>query len=394
MKLHIKSQTIINSLTRPSKRNDRIASTTSTKIIPTLLLLVWVTTIHATSSSVQDANNQLQALEKKIKTIQRSLVNSQQRQGLLNNELTHTERKISDSNRQINTAKTKLLDNKQEILSLERQIIELKQQLQAQEKKLVKQIQILYKIRSYQPLQTLLSKNNPYTVERLLSFYYYILKSRQSTIIKIRRTNHDLINHQKKLSIDIKAQQRLVDQLTHQQQKLHDEKIYHRTLINALGEQMRSQQQQLTNFQQNRASLSKILHSLLRQSRLETKGSFAQMRHKLPRPIRLQKVNYAKMNQGVTFFAEENTPVIAVYSGKVVFSEWLKGYGLLLIIDHGDGFMTLYAHNQSLLKQKGAKVTGGEPIASVGHSGTIKQNGLYFEVRQHGKAISPLQWIS
>ena len=83
----------------------------------------------------------------------------------------------------------------------------------------------------------------------------------------------------------------------------------------------------------------------------------------------------------------------AVYSGKVVFSDWLKGYGLLLIIDHGQGFMTLYAHNQTLFKQKGDTVTQGIQIASVGHTGGLKQNGLYFEIRQYGKAIPPLKWL-
>ena len=100
------------------------------------------------------------------------------------------------------------------------------------------------------------------------------------------------------------------------------------------------------------------------------------------------------MNQGVVFFAQEGAPVTAVFPGKIVFSDWLKGYGLILILDHGQGFMTLYAHNQSLFKQKGDSVIQGEQIATVGHSGGLKQNGLYFEIRQRGKAIPPLRWLS
>ena len=99
------------------------------------------------------------------------------------------------------------------------------------------------------------------------------------------------------------------------------------------------------------------------------------------------------MNQGVTFFADEGTVVNSVYPGKVVFSDWLKGYGLLLIIDHGQGFMTLYAHNQSLFKRTGQMVKQSEPIASVGHTGGIRQNGLYFEIRVKGKAVPPMTWL-
>jgi septal ring factor EnvC (AmiA/AmiB activator) len=118
------------------------------------------------------------------------------------------------------------------------------------------------------------------------------------------------------------------------------------------------------------------------------------MRKKLPLPIHTAHKSLTTMNQGVTFFADEGTMVTAVYPGKVVFSDWLKGYGLLLIIDHGQGYMTLYAHNQSLFKRKGESVLQNEQIASVGHSGGIKQNGLYFEIRDKGKAVPPLGWLS
>ena len=83
----------------------------------------------------------------------------------------------------------------------------------------------------------------------------------------------------------------------------------------------------------------------------------------------------------------------AIYSGKVVFSEWLNGYGLIIIVDHGDGFMSLYANNQSLYKRKGETIVKGEQIASVGHSGGKRENGLYFELRHKGKPVSAKQWI-
>ncbi len=118
------------------------------------------------------------------------------------------------------------------------------------------------------------------------------------------------------------------------------------------------------------------------------------MRRKLPKPVQTKPNGFQRMNQGLTFFAAEGAPVTAVYPGKVVFSDWLNGYGLLLIIDHGQGFMTLYAHNQSLFKSKGTNVIQGEQIATVGHSGGLKQNGLYFEVRHGGKAVPPLEWLS
>jgi septal ring factor EnvC (AmiA/AmiB activator) len=94
------------------------------------------------------------------------------------------------------------------------------------------------------------------------------------------------------------------------------------------------------------------------------------------------------------FLAQEGAPVTAVLPGKVVFSDWLNGYGLLLIIDHGQGMMSLYAHNESLFKSKGTLVKPGEQIATVGHTGGIRENGLYFELRSRGKVIPPRQWLA
>ena len=90
--------------------------------------------------------------------------------------------------------------------------------------------------------------------------------------------------------------------------------------------------------------------------------------------------------------APEGTEVHAVYHGQVVFADWLRGFGLLLIIDHGNGYMTLYGHNQSLFKEVGEWVETGEPVASVGKSGGRNEAGVYFEVRYQGHPENPSAW--
>ena len=96
--------------------------------------------------------------------------------------------------------------------------------------------------------------------------------------------------------------------------------------------------------------------------------------------------------QGVTIAAAEGTQVKAIHSGRVVFADYLSGSGLLLILDHGDGYMSLYAHNQSLLRKVGESVRGGTPISTVGNSGAQQGAALYFEVRHQGKPVDPAQW--
>ena len=96
--------------------------------------------------------------------------------------------------------------------------------------------------------------------------------------------------------------------------------------------------------------------------------------------------------QGVVIAGKEGQEVKAVSHGRVAYADWLRGYGLLLIIDHGDGYMTLYGHNQSLFREVGDWVEKGEVIAAVGNSGGIDNHALYFEIRKDGKPTDPIRW--
>ncbi|MEC7957316.1 MAG: peptidoglycan DD-metalloendopeptidase family protein, partial [Pseudomonadota bacterium] len=91
--------------------------------------------------------------------------------------------------------------------------------------------------------------------------------------------------------------------------------------------------------------------------------------------------------------AEAGTPVMSVYQGRVVFADWLRGFGLMIIVDHGSGYMTLYGNAETLLKAPGDWVEGGEPVALAGNSGGQNQTGIYFEVREQGEAKDPASWL-
>ena len=127
---------------------------------------------------------------------------------------------------------------------------------------------------------------------------------------------------------------------------------------------------------------------------------FKAARGKMPWPLAAKRVNNfgrprneGKMRwQGVTIPAREGSKVNAIHHGRVVYADWLRGSGLLLIIDHGDGYMSLYAHNQSLLREVGEWVKAGTPISTVGNSGGQEQAALYFEIRHQGKPVNPASW--
>ncbi|MBI2785627.1 MAG: peptidoglycan DD-metalloendopeptidase family protein [Legionella longbeachae] len=345
-------------------------------------------------SSVLQTQNKLKQLDAQINSLQQNLSFAHDKRGVLNRALAETEKQIGASIHSLRTLQGDISNKEHKIVGLQDQVNQLNRQLTTQQELLADHVRARYQMGEYQPLKWLLNQNDPNQVSRILTYYQYIVKSRQQLIEQIDITRSSLNENKEKLHNELTANQQLKIELTQHQQQLQKNKSYHTSLIQSLNNEIQDKQNILREVQKNKDNLTRLLKSLSQQSIPQAHGPFKLMRKKLPPPIQTESRTLRKMHQGVTFFAEEGTVVTAVYPGKVVFSDWLKGYGLLLIIDHGQGFMTLYAHNQSLFKKKGEQVHQNEQIASVGHSGGIKQNGLYFEIRLRGKAIPPLNWLS
>ena len=346
------------------------------------------------SSSVTQTQTKLKQINDKIDLLKRTLASANDRRGALNKELSGTEKQIGEGIQQLHSIQKNMQGKEEKITDLQTKVNDLNNQLTMQQKMLAGHVRTRLQMGEYQPLKWVLDQEDPYKINRLLTYYHYIIKSRKQLIEQIDVTRTKLNENKEQLHNELATNLQLKQQLLRHQQQLEKHKNYHTALIDSIDNEIQSKKHALRDFEKDKKNLSHLLISLAQRSVIQNNTPFAKMRRKLPSPIQSTHKNLQKMNQGVTFFADEGTVVTAVSPGKVVFSDWLRGYGLLLIIDHGQGFMTLYAHNQSLFKKKGQTVRQNEQIASVGHSGGIKQNGLYFEIRLRGKAISPLEWLS
>lgn len=349
--------------------------------------------LYADAPKMKKAKSELKQLDYKITHLKQNLSSAQDKTIEITKELARTEKKIGDCIAKLRHIEGQINISQTSIKTLENEIEQLTKTLKDQQSLLAKHIRARYMMGEYQPLKWLLNLDNPTQTSRLLTFHQYIIKSRQHMIENVQKTQKKLAMSQTTLHQKMLVQQQLQQELKKQQHTLAEEKRHNTTVIQSINKDIQNKQQTLVQFQRNRDNLTQLLKTLTQQSAALPRFPFISMRKKLPYPLKTTRQNIHILNQGLIFFASEGTPVDAVYPGKVVFSDWLNGYGLLLIIDHGRGFMTLYAHNQSLFKQKGSVVNQGEQIASVGHTGGIKQNGLYFEIRQRGKAVPPLNWL-
>jgi septal ring factor EnvC (AmiA/AmiB activator) len=132
----------------------------------------------------------------------------------------------------------------------------------------------------------------------------------------------------------------------------------------------------------------------------DSNDAFAKLRGKLAWPVSGHvetgfgdTIAGGLKSNGIVIAADRGSPVIAVNEGRVVYADWLPGRGLLIIVDHGNGYLSLYGHNEQLFKQAGATVKAGETIAAAGDTGGRSQSGLYFEIRRAGKPVDPRPWF-
>jgi len=178
-------------------------------------------------------------------------------------------------------------------------------------------------------------------------------------------------------------------------------------LLAELSDKIKNQENTLSSLENSRSRIENLLKSLgelladIPTSPSE-KEPFVSRKGKLPWPVQGpfigkfgQPKNYGDLKwNGVLIKAELGTPVRVVSHGRVAFSDWLQGFGFITIIDHGDGYMSLYGHNESLFKQTGDWVQAGEVIATAGDSGGQPRSGVYFEIRSRGKPVNPSRWCS
>lgn len=348
----------------------------------------------ADPSSLLQTKTELKKLDGRINGLEKQLDRAQDKRVVLDKELERNEKQIGECLRKSRSIEMTMRDKERTIAALQAKSKQLTLSLKKQQDVLANHLRSRYLTGEYQPLKWLLNQDDPLQISRLLTYYQYLIASRKQWIMAIDETRKNLRASEEKLHRELLENKQLRLQLEHQQHELASSKTRHTKLMKALSADIQQKEQTLEEYKRNKRNLSHLLQSLMAQSLVQPQTPFANMRKKLPLPIHTRQRSLRSMHQGVTFFADEGAMVTAVYPGKVVFSDWLKGYGLLMIIDHGQGFMTLYAHNQSLFKPKGSTVLQGEQIASVGHSGGIKENGLYFEIRIKGKAVPPLEWLS
>ena len=370
-----------------------------------------------TSSGYANNQENLKLLRERIQLLQKELANKEALKQDTTDALQDTERAIN----RIAQIMAKLIEH-------DRQAVEEYKLLQAQYKKISDSIEIernqlssllyqqyLGKQQDY--LRLVLNQQDPYQIARDI-YYYRQLSETRANSIKNLQYNQD------EIEILTKTSRQKKDEITanqteyfNQRKKLEQEKAKHKMILAQVSGQISQQQQEISKLEKDEKRLTNLvneINQLLVQEKSDNAvinsklpnasaagAAFSTLKGKLNLPVRGKLVNTfggQRSGKHVTWkglFIESPTgsEVKAISAGRVVFADWLRGFGNLIILDHGNNYMSLYGNNATLHKQVGESVRGGDTIATVGNSSGNTDSGLYFELRHGGKPFDPLTWI-
>ena len=352
----------------------------------------------------EQTEQQLQQVKQQIKQLQQRLDNKRKQYSSVTRTLRSTEKKINSAAKILRATRSQIVREKQTLKNNKQQELQLDRNKSKHQDILAHQIRSAYSSGRQEYLKLLLNQEHPEKLGRMFSYYDYLNKARTKSIKELGETLVQLTQVQKDIQANIKELALLEQAQVKEQKRLLSLKEQRKKEVKQLAASIASQDKKLSHLRENEEELESLLHQMqkaleqiFQQQNLE---GLAKYKGKLSWPLsgRLalnygEPINRGIRSNGIRIAAQEGKDVAAVFHGRVVFSDWLRGFGLLVIVDHGKGYMSLYGNNQSLFKDVGDWVEAGEMIASVGQSGGQKTPGLYFEIRHQGKARNPMQWI-
>lgn len=410
--------------------------------MPRILLAFALTCLlgPAVADERAEARQQIEAARKDVAELQKLLKQIEQEKSAVHKQLQTTESEMGELEKQVDSLQQEIDRSEAELERLDEERTTLEGARIEQQRLIGIQARAAYQSGRQEYLKLLLNQQNPEKFSRTLTYYDYLSEARFEQVERFNETLRQLAN----VESDIAAQQASLaekqDGLKQRRAQLAEVRKERQQTLARLDKDLSSRDRKLKARQQEQAQFERVLktieETLARQAREAEQrrerelalareeqsrraasgqtsgplvssagssfgGPFANAKGKLPWPVDGRLVaSYGTPRggdartkwDGVLIGADIGTQVRAVHGGRVVFADWLRGAGLLVILDHGNGYLSLYGHNQSLLRDAGEVVKAGDPIATVGNSGGQEAAALYFAIRQQGRPSDPALW--
>jgi len=394
-------------------------------LIRALILLI---AFASAASAAPDAGRQeeLKDLRGRIQALQQELEQASEDRAEAADGLKVSERRISDVARSLRDLEARQRRLARQLKSLEAETREVDDEIADQRKRLVVLLRERYVRGGNDAMKLMLNGQDPGEVARNLEYFGYIGRARAQIIRDYQNSLQRLATLREQANVQRESLSQVRNERVAQRKALEDEKGARQQVLYKLSEQIRKQRQEIDTLVRNEKRLSRLIERLARLAAAAKPKStvksaakrgeqvervadaslagldFDRLKGKLALPVAGEILHRYGQNRegggpawkGLFIRARQGQEVHAVGSGQVAFADWLRGFGNLLIIDHGEGFLSLYSNNESLYKQPGDPVRAGDVVATVGATGGQDETGLYFELRRQGKPFDPLAWVN
>lgn len=371
-----------------------------------LLLTLVFFNVAPAADSTEDQTQRLNKLRADIKALRHNLKGDYGQKGSLVAKLRSAELNIAKHSRALKKLSRQLNQQQGKLRQLKQDKQEQLQGLGEQQQALSQQIRASYTMGRQGTIKILLSDHEPTAIGRTLAYYKYFNQARAQRINTLSASISKLERLEKNIQEETLQQEQLVNRHQQRQQRRQGEYQTRHQLLIKLNRNIGNKEKRLKTLLQDKVRLTQLLKQL-RMALSDIPPDvgnlkpFGKLRGKLRLPTqgRISTHFGAPRNtgnlrwQGMTINATVGNEVKAIYHGRVAFADWLRNFGMLIIIDHGDGYMSLYAHNQALYRDVGEWVDQGSVIATIGNSGGQSKPGLYFEIRHNGTPTDPARWI-
>lgn len=370
-------------------------------VIRSLAVALALSTVAALAAQdAGGARREIQEITKRLNDLSAWFSDTQKKQREAQTEIKGIDESIAKTGRDIRALNTELRTIRSSLAELTAEHRKLEEARGEQATRIADHLAAAYRLQGQDFFKMLLNQENPDRFDRMMRYHQYFslarvdtLNSYETTLTELSKNTAAIAERESALA----AQQRALDA---EHSQLVSQRRQRERLLASLDTQIKDKSKERDRLNQDRNRLESLLAELTKRT-TTVDGTFAQNKGKLPWPAtgKLQHGFGEKRAgghltwHGLFIAAQEGAPVTAVHRGRVAFADWLRGFGLLTIVDHGGGFMSLYAHSDVLYKQVGDFVEGGETIATTGRSGGQTEAGLYFEVRAKGTPVNPRGWL-
>jgi septal ring factor EnvC (AmiA/AmiB activator) len=388
----------------PARRRGRLA----------VALLLALTAVAAVPPAAAQAERkatpkqkeaELKRVNERIERVRKSVNADVEKRDRLSAQLRDAELSVQDARRQLAGLRAQRIASEARLRDLERERERRESELAAERGALAGQLRAAYVSGRHEQLRLLLNQEDPAAVGRMLAWYGYFGRARAGRIESISDQLEHLALVRERIAAEGDRLKGLEARREQELESLRGAQQRRTRAVASIEQQIKSQGGQLKRLESQARGLEKLIADLrkaLANPPVAKQAPFEPLKGRLPWPVQQGKV-LARFGQpraggslrwqGMLIGTDRGARVRAPYAGRVAYADWLPGMGLMIVLDHGGGYLSLYGHNDELFRKVGEPVAAGDVIGSVGDSGGNDQSALYFEVRRGREPVNPEIWL-